>query len=278
MTTPRQLLRAFAALNAIVAFASAFQPRTSSFAGRGQTTTSSSSSPASRTTSGVMPRRRSSTAALLPPLYATTTTKATLDEGTTWQLRFVLNRVPTNKGKRANELLFVTKLHFIEEEGYEPPQGEIRQVDVEVSSTPGDDDEDGNDEAEDLPSRGRLGIAGGRWQLSEDPEDRKDGLWIWGLFKEPLYPFMLLQMETEEVSLGGEGEEADSVGPLKLFAQISHVRDDTAGVVLKSATVNVRQMETMKADLFGAAKVDVYEEVGVGQVSFQPMVSSSVEK
>ena len=24
-------------------------------------------------------------------------------------------------------------------------------------------------------------------------EDPKDGLWVWGLFKEPLYPFMLLQ-------------------------------------------------------------------------------------
>jgi hypothetical protein len=25
--------------------------------------------------------------------------------------------------------------------------------------------------------------ASNRWTLSEDPNDRKDGLWIWGLFK-----------------------------------------------------------------------------------------------
>ena len=34
-----------------------------------------------------------------------------------------------------------------------------------------------------------------RWRLSEDPEDQKDSLWIWGLFKEPLYPFLLLELD-----------------------------------------------------------------------------------
>lgn len=39
-----------------------------------------------------------------------------------------------------------------------------------------------------------------RWRLDEeagsDPLD-KGGLWIWGLFKEPLYPFMFLQLEVK---------------------------------------------------------------------------------
>ena len=65
----------------------------------------------------------------------------------------------------------------------EPPQGEIKQIVKETN-------EESNVQY--------LKVKSGRWQLSEDPEDRKDGLWIWGLFKEPLYPFMLFQIETEE--------------------------------------------------------------------------------
>jgi hypothetical protein len=30
----------------------------------------------------------------------------------------------------------------------------------------------------------------GTWTLSEDKNDRKDGLWIWGLFEEPKYPYL----------------------------------------------------------------------------------------
>lgn len=103
--------------------------------------------------------------------------------------------------------------------------------------------------------------------LSEDPDERKDGLWVWGLFKEPLYPFMLLQLETEEFDL--PGEEGDSILPLKLFAQINHYRDEEKGVILSQAALNIREVETMKADPLGAATVDVYEEVSVGQLTIQ---------
>jgi hypothetical protein len=90
-----------------------------------------------------------------------------------------------------------------------------------------------------------LKVKKGRWQLSEDPEDRKDGLWIWGLFKEPLYPFMLLQIETEEYSL--PGDEEDAIEPLKLYAQINHKRDkDTGEIELDAATLNIREIETIK--------------------------------
>ena len=152
-----------------------------------------------------------------------------------------------------------------------------------------------------------LKVMKGRWQLSEDPEDRKDGLWIWGLFKEPLYPFMLLQIETEEYAL--PGEEGDAIQPLKLYAQINHKRDkDTGEVELEAATLNIREIESMKgkiicvarkakhefliliftrcsltltihseliADPFGAARIDIYEEVQCGQLSLRPLSESS---
>lgn len=91
-----------------------------------------------------------------------------------------------------------------------------------------------------------LKVTGGRWQLSEDPEDRKDGLWVWGLFKEPLYPFMLLQIETEEYSLVG----GDAIEPLTLYAQINHKRDkETGEVELEAATLNIREIESIKGAL-----------------------------
>lgn len=175
-------------------------------------------------------------------------TKRTLDVDTTWRFRFVLNGIPTEKGKKVDEL-FVLEAQFIEEDGYEPPQGDLKVV------IKGDYDDR------------VLNISKSRWQLSEDPDDRKDGLWVWGLFQEPLYPFLLLQLETESVPLAGE--DGDTIKPLKLFAQISHKRDKDVGVLLSGAELKVRVVETMKADPFGAATVDVYYEDNVGQIRIE---------
>ena len=177
-------------------------------------------------------------------------TKTTLDVDTTWRFRFVLNGIPTEKGKKVDEL-FVLEAQFIEEDGYEPPQGELKVV------VKGESDDR------------VLSIRKSRWQLSEDPDDRKDGLWVWGLFQEPLYPFLLLQLETEAVALAGE--DGDTIKPLKLFAQISHKRDKEKGVLLSGAELKVRVIETMKADPFGAATVDVYYEDNVGQIRIEAM-------
>ena len=163
---------------------------------------------------------------------------ATLDERTTWRLRFSLNGVPTTKGRKVGEM-FVVDVQFIEEEGFEPPQGLVKQILAESK------------ENENVRY---LKVKSGRWKLSEDPNDRKDGLWVWGLFKEPLYPFMLLQLETEEYKLPGTDE--NSITPLNLYAQINHKRNkDTGEVELDAATLNLRQVETINADPFGVAKV-----------------------
>jgi len=179
--------------------------------------------------------------------------KTTLDEQTTWKLRFSLEGVPTAQGKKIDQL-FTMEAQFLEEEGYEPPQGLVKQKVPEPV-----------DEGE---ATGMLDLSVGRWALSEDPNDRKDGLWIWGLFKEPLYPFLLLQLETKEVKL--PGNTGDFIKPLQLFAQIVHIRDEKVGVELKATSVKIRVIEAIKADPFGAASVDVYEEYDVGKLSIQP--------
>ena len=195
---------------------------------------------------------------------STNTKKTTLTTDTTWRLRLLLNDITTTKGKKLDNTLFVVEGNFIEEEGYEPPQGLFRPNVKEVSLT-----EDGESSNTNTMA---LEVTNSRWTLSEDPNDRKDGLWIWGLFKEPQYPFMLLQMETSELKLpSSDSDESDSVPALKLYAQINHIRDrdeNGSGVELQSANLNVRILEQVQLP---GATVDLYEEGAVGQISFQPL-------
>ena len=182
--------------------------------------------------------------------------KTTLSTETTWRLRLLLNDLTTTRGKKLEGQLFVVEGHFVEEEGYEPPQGLFKPT---------------NDS--DVEEGISLEISNSYWKLSEDPNDPKDGLWIWGLFKEPLYPFMLLQIETKELKLSSSQQDGndgagDSIPPLKLYAQISHIRSDEAGVELKTANLNVRVLEQIQLP---GASVDLYEEEKIGQVSFQPL-------
>ena len=164
----------------------------------------------------------------------TNTKKTTLTTDTTWRLRLLLNDITTTKGKKFDNTLFVVEGNFIEEEGYEPPQGLFIPTVKEVSLA-----EDGKESSN--TNTMALEVTNSRWTLSEDPDDRKDGLWIWGLFKEPQYPFMLLQMETTELKLpSSDSDESDSVPALKLYAQINHIRDrdeDGSGVELQSANL-----------------------------------------
>ena len=106
----------------------------------------------------------------LSPLSMTSdsiTVKTTLTEETTWKLRFILNGITSTNGRKVDDILFVVNAQFLEDDGYEPPQGSVRQVSSQ--SEEGDTVEDNSC---------ALNISLGRWQLSEDPEDRKDGLWV----------------------------------------------------------------------------------------------------
>jgi hypothetical protein len=209
-------------------------------------------------------------------MYASTVSKATLTEETTWRLRFSLTGVPTKFDRKVGEL-FSVDVQFKEDEGFEPPQGTVVQVQTS------------NDESSSSSRINALKIKGGRWKLSEDPNDRKDGLWVWGLFSEPLYPFMLLNIETEEYSLTPRSTRKiqnddeddnktleDSILPLKIYAQINHKRDRKTGdVTLEPATLTIRKMETVKADILGVASIELYDEIQVGQLSLRPLNEAS---
>jgi hypothetical protein len=160
-------------------------------------------------------------------LAASSIDLTTLTRETTWKLRFLLQGLPTEKGKKIDEILFTVEAQFIEEEGYEPPQGNLKQLRTEGEGS------------------AQLKIKASRCILSEDPNDRKDGLWVWGLFSDPLHPFLLLQLETERIQL--PGDDGDAIKPLKLFAQLNHQREQEVGVILKGCDLKVRKTETVKA-------------------------------
>jgi hypothetical protein len=214
--------------------------------------------------SGVITTKTTSSSMLQMSSSSSSETKqtiSTLTKDTTWRLRFALNSVPTRNGRKVGEL-FVVDVQFIEDEGFEPPQGSIVQVQKKTND---DDDEISSLNVEYLK------ILNGRWKLSEDPEDRKDGLWVWGLFKEPLYPYLLLQLETDEYNLPNS-DPADAVQPLALYAQINHSRDkDSGNVELGTSVLNLREVELMKADPFGASMVEIFEDVNVGQLTLRPV-------
>ena len=114
-----------------------------------------------------------------------TSSMATLTEETTWNFRMALSNLPTEKGKKAGvDGIFAIQAKFIEEPGYEPPQGIIQQI-FEVSASSSEEEvvevatttpEEGVDTAS-LPTTTQMTIKSGRWTLSEDPNDRKDSLW-----------------------------------------------------------------------------------------------------
>lgn len=187
------------------------------------------------------------------------TAAATLTEETTWNLRLVLQSLPTTNGKTTDQI-FVMRGQFVEDEGYEPPQGILRQIAERTA-----------EDSEEL-QQPQFTVTNARWILSEDPEDRKDSLWIWGLFKDPLYPFLLLQMEVEEIQLPGDGE--DSIPSFKLFAQINHKRENGKVILTSGADLKIKKKETVKADPFGAATVDIFEDISVGKLQLQPIAKS----
>lgn len=202
------------------------------------------------------------TTATLSMAGTDTDTLTTLTDETTWRLRLLLNDITTTNGRKLDGQLFVVEGKFIEEEGFEPPQGIFTPTAKIVTS----------EEEEETSGGMALDVSSSRWKLSEDPDDPKDGLWIWGLFKEPLYPYMLFQMETKELTLPSsvDGENSDSIPPLKLYAQINHIRDKdgVSGVELKTANLNVRILEQIQLP---GATVDLFEDEKVGQVSFQAL-------
>ena len=187
---------------------------------------------------------------------------ATLDESTLWQLFFSLRWAEPDGEKTLDRggVDAVVLGRFVEEAGYEPPQGVFEVV----------------QDSSGVLAEG----ATHRWMLSEDPNDRKDGLWVWGLFKEPLYPFLLLELATADVPFpSGFSLPAGTLG-----VTLDHARDSSevavvlpgigkgvgASVQLANGRVAYRVLRRYNADLAGLSKVDVKEDLALGTVRATP--------
>lgn len=185
-------------------------------------------------------------------------TPATLDGSTLWRLYFSLVYTSEDGTKNLGAQETVVTGRFVEDEGYEPPQGYF-VVDEDAAGL-------------------MQPAARHRWTLSEDPEDRKDGLWIWGLFSEPLYPFLLLELASSEFAFPSGFTLPEGA----IYIQADHSRDDSTkasvlpgiskgtgeSVKLANARVSFRQVKTYNADLAGISKVNVKEDLPLGSVRF----------
>ena len=104
---------------------------------------------------------------------SSTASIATLTDATTWTMRMSLDNLPTEKGKKTGGI-YVVQAKFIEEEGYEPPQGLLQQCFPEDAAS---EEDEADTEEEKSSAISQMTVSTGRWTLSEDPDDRKDGLW-----------------------------------------------------------------------------------------------------
>ena len=192
---------------------------------------------------------------------------AKLDDESLWQLFFSLRWQEADGDKMLDRgsCDAVVIGSFVEEEGYEPPQGQfIVRQDSSGVLQPG---------------------ATHRWTLSEDPNDRKDGLWVWGLFKEPLYPFLLLDLATSDLPFSSGFDLPGGT----LNVMLDHTRDDSStaavlpgiakgvgeSVALSNGRVAYRVLRTYNADLAGLSQVDVKEDLPLGTVRVTPTTETT---
>jgi hypothetical protein len=183
--------------------------------------------------------------------------------GQPWRVQIMLKT--TDSGGQPVERALSMAVKFEVDDGYEPPQGKV------VPVTKGGLDFC-DDDAGQFVDRSQLS----RWQLSEDPDDRKDGLWIWGLFEEPLYPFLLMNLAFNDIVIpggsGDDGEEDRVIPAFTAFGQIDHKADlKTGQVTLGSAPLTVKVMQRVKADLAGLATADIAENEPIGTIRFTPV-------
>ena len=186
---------------------------------------------------------------------------ATLTGDTLWRL--VLNLESPDKKTLVKA---VARIRFIEEKGYEPPSGVIF---VE-------------DDYQGLIRVDEKGYSTFRWTLSEDKDDRKDGLWVLGLFAEPKYPYLYFSLGCfdsivlpggEEQSFAllpeakGEGQGTGVPGS-KLNLRFNHENKGKDGRVLSGGVVTFKASEMLNLPL---TRVDIGEEAVAGRVELSPV-------
>jgi len=165
--------------------------------------------------------------------------KRTLTSVTVWRAK--LDLLPP--GATA-PVTISAKLRFVEDKGFEPPQGLLY--------------------VESCMPEGALGMEPTRWELSEDPEDRKDSLWIWGLFSDPLYPFCIFTLELA-APIAAPGNVSVPAG--RLYFQVDHRRKD-GSAQLGEGGVTYKVTQQLNADIVGLSSFNYGDPVPCGKIRF----------
>ncbi len=182
---------------------------------------------------------------------AATAVLPSLTSESTWRLQFDFFS-GKDPAATAPDRTVSAKVKFVLDEGYEPPQGIVEIL------------EDDDDVFAPARTNATTGVQmNNRWSLEEDPNERKAGLWIWGLFSEPLYPYLLFSMDVNRVEVA-EGGYHVPAGPV--FAQMKHARGSKQGCVLTEGTLSFKVTKTYQADLVGLSKVAVGEPNACGTI------------
>jgi len=209
--------------------------------GRGMTMSSSIQEPSSSSSSS-----SSSNQEVSPTI-------PTLDQRTRWQLSLALKGPTMSESLRAD-----LTLRFVERQGYEPPQGYIF---VERDSV-------------GLLLVDEKGYADAKWTLSEDKNDRKWGLWIWGLFEEPLYPYIYFSLGLKSPK-GPDGEALPWawIDRQRLDFRFNHARKEGAAV-LSDGMMTYKTVEMVQADPLGlGGMVNAGEVKDAGTATIYPLLS-----
>ena len=179
---------------------------------------------------------------------------ASLTAETTWRCKLSLDKLREP---------IIASILFRPDDNFEPPQGtlELTQCLPEAILPPTPRYKPPSDQFRPRPPTGPQPP---RWTLSEDPDDRKDSLWIWGLFKEPLYPFILFSLPCGALEL----DDGSTLPAGALYIQASHRRDPQLGTLLGEGVVSYRVDQSLQADLVGLSDFTYSEPITCGTCSF----------
>lgn len=193
----------------------------------------------------------------------------TIDSKSLWRLRLELF-----SGKDANasapDRTVTVRARFVVDEGYEPPQGSIEiEDDEELAFVQAGfhrwtmAEVRRHTALKNCPTRVSIKLTDSTSGTAQDPNERKAGLWIWGLFEEPLYPYMLLSFDCNRIEVAEGGYH---IPKGKLFAEVKHARGSKSGHVLSDGKLSFKVTKTYKADLVGLSQATIGEPTICGRL------------
>ena len=194
----------------------------------------------------------------------------TIDSKSLWRLRLELF-----SGKDANasapDRTVTVRARFVVDEGYEPPQGSIEiEDDEELAFVQAGfhrwtmAEVRRHTSLKNCPTRVSIKLTDSTSPLrAQDPNERKAGLWIWGLFEEPLYPYMLLSFDCNRIEVAEGGYH---IPKGKLFAEVKHARGSKSGHALSDGKLSFKVTKTYKADLVGLSQATIGEPTICGRL------------